>query len=143
MYKFVCLPSVDGSCLNSGCKNYHPNTPAEKLVLQQEVKKKVTKNIKMTKICTNYNSPAGCQYDPCKFIHVTYNDDVIELSQIMYISKIERDAINILTLVKNINHKISTSNPYKTSELIKLREKYSSILDKLYKELSMDITFLS
>jgi hypothetical protein len=58
-------------------------------------------------------------------------------------SKIERDAINILTLVKNINHKLAIQGSYKSSELVKLKEKYSIIIDKLYRELSLDFTFLN
>jgi hypothetical protein len=139
----VCLPAVDGNCLNPGCKNYHPNTLAERTVLQQEIKQKYTKTIKMTKICTNFNSSVGCQYNPCKFIHVKYNDDVLDFSQIMHISQIERNALNILTLVKNLNYRISISNPSKMTELLELKEKYSKIISLIYKDFSLDLTFLN
>lgn len=66
---YLCLAFMNGTCRNVSCVNYHPLDTAQFQIAKQEISKKASDSMPMSKICINFNN-GTCKFNPCKFIHV-------------------------------------------------------------------------
>ena len=80
--QFLCVNFLTGSCTYPVCKNIHPQN-IEHAVTEYKQKEPITK------ICRNYNSPNGCKFSTCKFLHIHNGSNIKPMPIINKNEKIE------------------------------------------------------
>lgn len=129
---YLCLPFMSGSCRNASCINYHPLDTAQFQVAKQEIAKKASAEIQMSKICINFNN-GTCKFNPCKFLHIKNHFHLLGQTEPQTIN-IDIIIGELSTAMKALQQKIYTIEYAGLSvhkELTQLREKYMVVIRSL------------
>jgi len=123
---------MSGNCRNASCINYHPLDTAQFQVAKQEISKKASAEVQMSKICINFNN-GTCKFNPCKFLHIKNHFHLLGQTEPQTV-RIDIIIGELSTAMKALQQKIYAieyANVTVPKELLQLREKYMTIIRSL------------